>query len=69
MGLVYERLQHQRKSVHVEVPPYGIFDASLQMGRPVTFTIYTKITVFSVTTKGKNVKKAPGKHNRPMNNL
>ena len=43
--------------------------ASLQLGQPVTFTIYTKITVFSVTTKGKNVEKVPGKHDCLMNNL
>ena len=38
--------------------------ASLQLGS-VTFTIYTKITVFSVTAKGENVEKSAEKTRAP----
>ena len=65
MGLVYERLQHQRKSVHVEVPPYGIF-CQLAIGAGY---IYAKILYSVLQPKAKKVKKSAGKHERLMNNL
>ena len=53
MGLVRERLQHQCKSVHVEVHVCSdSISCQLAIGS-VTFTIYTKITAFSVNSRRK----------------
>ena len=66
MGLVCERLQHQRKSVHVEVPHVfrrHLLPACNFLGL-VTFTIHTKITAFSVTAKGFKMYKKSAKMTR-----
>ena len=61
--LVHKRLQHQRKSVHVEVPLYGIF---YQLAIEVIY-IYNKN--YCIQCYSQRKKSTGGKNECLMNNL